>query len=108
MSALSTAGQVGLLLVPVAVLGLVFVVVPVLLSLEQQWSAASAVLAVVAAATGVAFVLVSAQRADANPGGGAEGVLGTDVPALLLPPLLLGVLALVAGRRGSRRARARG
>ena len=108
MSALSAAGQIGLLLVPMGVMGLAFVLVPVLLTQRRQWSAASGLLAVLAAATGAAFVVVSAQRADANPGGGAEGAMGTDVPGLLLPPLLFGVLALVAGRRWPRLARQRG
>ncbi|MGY1725599.1 hypothetical protein ACI79J_01380 [Geodermatophilus sp. SYSU D01062] len=108
MSALSAAGHVALLLVPLAVMGLAFVVVPVVLTQRKQWSTASALLAMLAATTCAAFVVISAQQADANPGGSAEGAMGTDVPELLLPPLLFGVLALVAGRRWPRLAQERG
>lgn len=108
MSALSAVGQIGLLLAPMGVLGLAFVLVPVLLTDRRQWSVVSGLLAMLAAATGAVFVVVSAQRADANPGGGAEGAMGTDVPGLLLPPLLLGVLALLAGRRWPRLPQQRG
>ncbi|WP_165640153.1 hypothetical protein [Klenkia brasiliensis] len=45
---------------------------------------------------------MSAHEADANPSGGAEGALGTDVPVLLVPPVVLGVLALVGGVRRRR------
>ena len=105
VSALSAAGQVSLLLVPFAVMGLVFVVVPIVLTRRNEWSAASGLLAVLAAVTFAAFVIVSAQQADANPSGSAEGAMGTDVPGLLLPPSLFGVLALIAGRRWSPLAR---
>jgi hypothetical protein len=108
MSALSAAGHMALLLVPLLVMALAFVVVPVVLIRRRQWSTVSGLLAVSAATTGAAFVVVSAQHADANPGGSAEGAMGTDVPGLLLPPLLLGVLALVAGRRGPRLTREHG
>lgn len=108
MSALDAAARIGLLLVPMAVMGLAFVIVPILLTQRRQWSATSGLLAMLAAATCAAFVVVSAQRADENPGGGAVGGMGTDVPALLLPPLLFGVLALIAGRRWPRPARERG
>lgn len=92
-------GQMLLLLVPIAVMGFVFVWVPIRLTLRRQRSLASTLAALLAAAACTAFVLISAQRADENPGGGAEGSLGTDVPGLLLPPALLGTLALLLGRR---------
>lgn len=103
MSALSEVGQIGLLLVPMAVMGIALVIIPVLLTQRKQWSASSGLLAMSAAAASVAFLVVSAQQADANPGGGAEGAMGTDVPGLLLPPLLFGFLALVAGARTRQR-----
>ena len=97
-----------LLLVPLLVLALAFVVVPVVVTRRKQWSTVSGLLAMSAATTGAAFVVVSAHHADANPGGSGEGAMGTDVPGLLLPPLLFGVLALVAGRRWPRLTRERG
>jgi hypothetical protein len=103
MSALSQVGQIGLLLVPMAVMGLAFVIVPALLTHRRQWSAGSGLLAMLAAIACATFVVVSAQQADANPGGGAVGAMGTDVPELLLPPLLFGVLALIAGARTRQR-----
>ncbi len=108
MSALSAAGQMALLLVPLAVMGLAFVVVPVVVTQRKQWSTTSGLLAMLSATTGAAFVVVSAQQADASPGGSAEGAMGTDAPGLLLPPLLFGVLALAAAGRWSRLTRERG
>jgi hypothetical protein len=103
MEALGQVGQIGLLLVPMAVMSFAFVIVPVLLTQRKQWSAGSGLLAILAAAASLAFLIVSAQQADANPGGGAEGAMGTDVPDLLLPPPLFGVLALLTGARTRKR-----
>lgn len=105
MYVLQAIGQILLLLIPLAVMAFVFVLVPVQLTRRRQWSPATTLLALVAAAACIAFIVISAQRADANPGGGAEGALGTDVPGLLVPPALFAGLALLAGRRSVRGSR---
>jgi hypothetical protein len=103
VSVTSGAGQAGLLLVPFAVLFVAWVVVPVRLTRRGPWSASSRSFAALAAVAGLVFVLASASAADAAPGGGAVGPLGTDVPVLLVPPLVLAALAEVAGGRSARR-----
>lgn len=93
-----------LLLIPVVVMSFALLYVPLRLTLRNQWSLASSLAATLTAAAVVVFVVISAQRADANRGGGAEGLLGTDVPGLLVPPVLLGVLAVLVGKRRGRAA----
>jgi hypothetical protein len=102
MTVVDETVRVAVLLIPLAVLGYVWVLVPIYLTRRSRWSAVPGTFAILGMLTGLVFLFWSADAADANPSGGAEGTLGTEVPGMLIPPLILGTVALVTTKRRGR------